>query len=150
MSAVLTAEEFLTEGERKQVSAAIAEAELRTSGEVRVHLDDRTVDDVLEHAAFIFEELGMHRTKDRNGVLIYVSVADRKTAIIGDKGINERVPPRFWNDALGVLQLHFAAGRQADGIREVVALVGEKLRAYFPYQSDDRDELSNELSIGRS
>lgn len=150
MSAVLTAEEFLTEGERKQVSAAIAEAELRTSGEVRVHLDDRTVDDVLEHAAFIFEELGMHRTKDRNGVLIYVSVADRKTAIIGDKGINERVPPRFWNDALGVLQLHFAAGRQSDGIREVVALVGEKLRALFPYQSDDRDELSNEVSIGRS
>ena len=91
----------------------------------------------------------MHRTKDRNGVLIYVSVADRKAAVIGDKGINERVPTNFWNDVLGVLQLHFAASRQADGLCEAVFLVGEKLKAFHPHQHDDRNELSNEVSMGR-
>lgn len=145
--ATVTAEAFLSTAERARVSAAIREAELRTSGEVRVHLEDHIEDDVLDHAAFVFEELGMHRTKDRNGVLIYVSVGDRKAAVIGDKGINERVPANFWNDVLGVLQLHFAAGKPADGLCEAVAMVGEKLKVFHPHQRNDRDELSNEVSV---
>lgn len=143
-----TAEDFLTETDRQRVSAAIKAAEQRTSGEIRVHLEDHIEDEVLDHAAFIFEELGMHRTKDRNGVLIYVSVGDRKAAVIGDKGINERVPTNFWNDVLGILKLHFAASRPADGICEAVTLIGEKLKTFHPHQRDDRDELSNEVSIG--
>lgn len=146
---VLTAEEFLTAEERKQVMAAIQQAEKRTSGEIRVHLEDHIEEDVLDHAAFVFEELDMHRTRDRNGVLIYVCVADRQAAVIGDQGINERVPPRFWNDVLGVLQLHFVAGRRAEGLCEAVAMVGEKLIAFHPLRSDDSDELSNEVSIGK-
>ena len=121
---------------------------MRTSGEIRVHLEDHIEDDVLDHAAFVFEELDMHKTKDRNGVLIYVSVSDRKVAVIGDKGINERVPENFWNDVLAVLRAHFAAGSRADGICEAVAMVGEKLLAFHPHQRDDRDELSNDVSIG--
>ncbi|HRD51084.1 MAG TPA: TPM domain-containing protein, partial [Flavobacteriales bacterium] len=78
-----TAAEFLTEAERERVSRAVSEAELRTSGEIRVHLEDHIEEDVLQHAAFVFEELGMQRTKDRNGVLIYVSVGDRQVAVIG-------------------------------------------------------------------
>ena len=144
-----TAEDFLTETERQRVSAAISEAEKSTSGEIRVHIEDHIEDEVLDHATFIFEELGMHRTKDRNGVLIYVSVADRKAAVIGDKGINERVPSNFWNDVLGVLQLHFAASKQADGLCEAVFLVGEKLKAFHPHQRDDRNELSNDVSFAR-
>ena len=129
---------------------AIGQAENRTSGEIRVHIEDHIEDDVLDHAAFIFEELDMHRTRDRNGVLIYLSVADRKVAVIGDSGINERVPPNFWHDVIGVLQLHLAAGRRVEGISEAVHMVGEKLRTFFPLRSDDRDELSNEISFGRS
>lgn len=146
--AVATAEDFLSEADRQRVSAAIRAAETRTSGEIRVHLEDHIEDDVLDHAAFVFEELDMHKTKDRNGVLIYVSVSDRKVAVIGDKGINERVPENFWNDVLGVLRSHFAAGTRADGICEAVAMVGEKLVAFHPHQRDDRDELSNDVSIG--
>lgn len=146
--AVVTAEDFLSEADRQRVSAAIREAEMRTSGEIRVHLEDHIEDDVLDHAAFVFEELDMHKTKDRNGVLIYISVSDRKVAVIGDKGINERVPENFWNDVLGVLRSHFAAGSRADGICEAVAMVGEKLVAFHPHQRDDRDELSNDVSIG--
>ena len=145
---IATAEDFLSETDRQRVSAAIRAAEMRTSGEIRVHLEDHIEDDVLDHAAFVFEELDMHKTKDRNGVLIYVSVSDRKVAVIGDKGINERVPENFWNDVLAVLRAHFAAGSSADGLCEVVAMVGEKLLAFHPHQRDDRDELSNDVSIG--
>ncbi|MBK6832525.1 MAG: TPM domain-containing protein [Flavobacteriales bacterium] len=145
---IATAEDFLSETDRQRVSAAIRAAEMRTSGEIRVHLEDHIEDDVLDHAAFVFEELDMHKTKDRNGVLIYVSVSDRKVAVIGDKGINERVPENFWNDVLAVLRAHFAAGSRADGICEAVAMVGEKLLAFHPHQRDDSDELSNDVSIG--
>jgi uncharacterized membrane protein len=143
-----SAAEFLTLDERARVATAIGEAERRTSGEIRVHLEDHIEEDVLVHAAFIFEELGMHRTKDRNGVLIYVSVADRKAAVIGDKGIHERVGEGFWRDVLAVMQLHFAADRASDGLCEAVRMVGEKLRDMHPYAHDDRDELSNEVSVG--
>jgi len=146
---MLTAQEFLTEAERTQVAQAISEAELRSSGEIRVHLEDHIEDNVLDHAAFVFEELGMHRTVDRSGVLIYICVADRKVAVIGDKGINERVPPNFWKDVLAVLQLHFAAGRRVEGLCEAVRMVGEKLVHFFPRSSNDRDELSNEVSFDR-
>ena len=149
MNQVLAAEDLLTEAERLRVRDAIAAAEKRTSGEIRVHLEDHIEDEVLDHAAFIFEELGMHRTRDRNGVLIYLSVADRKLAVIGDDAIDQRVPDNFWNDVLGLLKLHLVAGRAADGLVEAVHMVGEKLRMHFPLKSDDRDELSNDVSFGR-
>ncbi len=145
----LTAEDFLSKAERERVAQAIGEAERLTSGEIRVHLEDHIEDDVLDHAAFVFEELGMHRTDQRNGVLIYVCVADRKVAVIGDKGINERVPEGFWTDVVAVLKLHFAAGRRADGLAEAVHMVASKLRQHFPLQTNDRNELSNEVSFSR-
>ncbi len=149
MNQVLAAEDLLTEAERLRVRDAIAAAEKRTSGEIRVHLEDHIEDEVLDHAAFIFEELGMHRTRDRNGVLIYLSVADRKLAVIGDDAIDQRVPDNFWNDVLGLLKLHLVAGRAADGLVEAVHMVGEKLRTHFPLKVDDSDELPNDISYGR-
>lgn len=144
----LAAEDLLTEAELQRVRVAIAAAEERTSGEIRVHMEDHIEEDVLDHAAFIFEELGMHRTRHRNGVLIYLSVADRKLAVIGDEGIDRRVPANFWNDVLGLLKLHLAAGRPADGLVEAVHTVGEKLSALFPREANDQDELPNDISFG--
>lgn len=144
-----SAEEFLTKAERTRVARAIGEAERLTSGEIRVHLDDHIEDEVMDHAAFVFEELTMERTRDRNGVLIYIAVADRRVAVIGDVGINERVPSGFWTDVVGVLKLHFVAGRHADGLVEAVHMVAAKLREYFPLKHDDTDELPNEVSVGR-
>lgn len=144
----LAAEDLLTEAELKRVRLAIAAAEERTSGEIRVHMEDHIEEDVLDHAAFIFEELGMHRTRHRNGVLIYLSVADRKLAVIGDEGIDRRVPANFWNDVLGLLKLHLAAGRPADGLVEAVHTVGEKLRDLFPREANDKNELPNDISFG--
>ena len=149
MSSVLTADQFLDTSGRAQVREAIGAAERRTSGELRVHLEDHIEEDVLDHAAYVFEELGMHRTRDRNGVLVYVAVADRQVAVLGDSGINEQVPEGFWTDVVGLLKLHFAAGRHAEGLVEAVHLIGEKLASFFPLREDDTNELSNEVSIGR-
>ena len=149
MSSVLTADQFLDAAGRERVREAIGAAERRTSGELRVHLEDHIEEDVLDHAAYVFEELGMHRTRERNGVLVYVAVADRRVAVLGDAGINEKVPEGFWTDVVGLLKLHFAAGRHAEGLVEAVHQIGEKLSAYFPLRKDDTDELSNEVSIGR-
>jgi uncharacterized membrane protein len=145
----LSAAEFLSKAERERVSQAIGEAERLTSGEIRVHLEDHIEEDVVDHAVFVFEELGMHRTDQRNGVPIYVCVADRKVAVIGDKGINERVPEGFWTDVVAVLKLHFAAGRRADGLAEAVHMVASKLKQHFPLLTNDRNELSNEVSFSR-
>lgn len=143
----LAAENFLSPDEKVRVRAAIRDAEMATSGEIRVHLEDLCPEDVLDHAAFVFEELGMHRTRDRNGVIIYVSVIDHKVAVIGDAGINAIVPEGFWTDVIGVLRLHFAAGRQADGLCEAAGMIGQKLKARFPRKSDDSNELSDDISI---
>ena len=144
----VASEDFLSESERKQVRDAIGMAELRTSGEIRVHLEDHIEDDVMDHAAFVFEELGMHRTRDRNGVLIYLAVVDRKVAVIGDSGINERVPKNFWVDVIAVLKLHLVSGRRVEALCEAVQTIGEKLSAYFPLKDDDTDELNNDISFG--
>lgn len=145
----LTADDFLTGPEKKRVEAAVAAAELLTSGELRIHLEDHIEDDVMDHAAFIFQELDMHRTRDRNGVLIYLSVGDRKVAVIGDSGIDAVVGQGFWVDVVAMLKIHLAGGRRADGLCEAVHSIGEKLVRYFPLKADDTNELPNTISIGK-
>jgi uncharacterized membrane protein len=145
----ISAEDLLSKGDLERVREAVRNAEARTSGEIRVHLDDTSVDNVLDHAAFIFEELGMHRTQDRNGVLIYVSVAQHRAAVIGDAGIHEKLPHGFWNETLGVILEQFKAERYCEGLCMGVERLGEQLRAHFPRAKDDRNELSDEVSIGR-
>ena len=145
----LSAEELLSKGDLERVREAVHRAEARTSGEIRVHLDDTIVDDVLDHAAFVFEELGMHRTQDRNGVLIFVSVAQRRAAVIGDIGIHEKLPHGFWNETLSVILEHFKTDRYCEGLCMGVERLGEQLRTHFPRANADRNELSDEVSIGR-
>ncbi len=146
---MVTAEDLLTKQQREQVAQAIAEAERSTSSEIRVHLEDHIEEDVLDHAAYIFEELGMHRTAERNGILIYICVADRTMAVIGDKGINEKVPEGFWDGLIGSLRSHFQQGLYAEGLILAVKTVGSLAARYFPRNSNDRNELSNEVSFSR-
>jgi len=142
-------EDFLTDAERRVVAEAISKAERATSGEIRVHIEEHIEEDVLDHAAYIFEELGMQNTRERNGILIYVCVADRLVAVLGDKGINEKVPDGFWDGTVEVLKSHFAAGKKAEGLCEAVRMVGERLSTFFPPKGDDPNELSNEVTYGR-
>lgn len=139
----------MTEEERRAVAAAIGEAEKHTSAEIRVHLEDHIEEDVLDHAVFIFEELGMHRTVLRNGILIYICVADRQMAVIGDKGINENTPPGTWEEVIAIMRTHFAERRHAEGLKLAVDKVGRLAAEFFPRSKDDHNELSNEVSFSR-
>lgn len=130
------------------VEQAIAQAELQTSGEIRVHIDNRCKEAVLDRAAFLFEELEMHQTEARNGVLIYLALQDKKLAILGDAGINAKVPADFWNRIKTEMIQSCAEGKYVDAIVSAVLNAGEQLKAHFPYRSDDENELPNTLSFG--
>lgn len=137
---------FLSKEEEQEIVQAIVEAEKNTSGEVRVHIENHSNKTPLERAQEVFFELKMDATNDRNGVLFYVSVADKKFAIIGDKGINDLVAIDFWDTTKEIVIAHFKNGNFKTGLVEGILSAGNQLKAYFPYQSDDENELSNEIS----
>jgi uncharacterized membrane protein len=141
-------EEFLSAAEEQEIVEAIKVAEKNTSGEIRVHLEKKTDLDVMERTLEIFETLEMHKTKDSNGVLIYVAVKDKKFVIYGDKGIHEKVNDSFWDATKEIIQSHFKNGNFKQGLIDGVLKAGEELKIHFPYQDDDEDELSNEISKG--
>lgn len=144
------AEPFFTVAQQKQVTDAIAAAELNTSGEIRVHIEATCKEDVLDRAAFLFKKLEMDKTELRNGVLFYISVEDHKLAILGDGGINAKVPKNFWHEIKDHLISKFKKGRYAEGLSEGIMMAGEQLKEQFPYQTDDVNELSNEISYGKN
>lgn len=146
----MMAETFFTEVQQKQVTDAIKAAELNTSGEIRVHIESNCKEDVLDRAAFIFKKLEMNKTELRNGVLFYISVDDHKLAILGDAGINAKVPKDFWGEIKDFLISAFREGKYAEGLSEGIIKAGEQLKQHFPYQKDDVNELSNEISYGEN
>jgi uncharacterized membrane protein len=130
------------------IQKAIEGAENQTSGEIRVHLESVCKADVLDRAAWLFKKLKMNMTKERNGVLIYLSINDHKFAIIGDSGINKVVPAGFWDEIKEQMIIHFGKGEFAEGVITGIEKTGEKLKQFFPCQSDDVNELSDEISYG--
>lgn len=140
--------EFLTGPQKESIQAAIAEAELSTSGEIRVHIDNKCKEEPVKKAIQVFEKLKMHETELRNGVLIYLSVKDKKLAIVGDQGIDAAVNDDFWDQIKNNLVENFKKGLYAEGLVEGIHASGEQLKAHFPYQEDDVNELSNEISFG--
>lgn len=140
---------FLSHKEQKAVVDAIMRAEKNTSGELRVHIDRLCQnEEVLDRAAWVFNELGMTHTERRNGVLIYIAADSHKFAIIGDAGINAIVPENFWDQAKEAMAKAFSEGRIAEGIVAAIETIGIQLREHFPWQTDDVDELPNEISYG--
>lgn len=141
-------ESFLTPDQESSVIRAIVEAENNTSGEIRIHLENNTKKPSLERAKEVFLYLKMDDTKDRNGVLIYVDVVNKQIAILGDTGINDLVPDNFWEEEIGLLTDFFTKKKVEEGLIAAVKKVGEKLQLYFPYQRDDTNELSDQISKG--
>ena len=143
------AKDLFTEADQQQIREAIQEAELNTSGEVKVHIEGKCKEDTMDRAAFIFEQLQLHRTQLRNGVLFYLAVSDRKFAILGDVGINQKVPEGFWDNISALMMNHFKKGDFVKGLVEGVKEAGEQLKTHFPYQEDDKNELSDDISFGK-
>ena len=142
------AKELFTSNQQQEIVAAIKDAELNTSGEVKVHIDKKCKEDVLDRAAFIFDQLEMQKTELRNGVLIYLAVEDKKLAILGDAGINLKVPKNFWDTSRDFMIKHFKEGKFTEGLAGGIRMAGEQLKAHYPYQSDYVNELSDDISFG--
>ena len=144
---VTRASTFFTREEQEKILTAIKEAEKETSGEIRVHVETRVSGSVLDRAAWIFKKIGMHNTESRNGVLFYLAVKERKFAVIGDSGINKKVPENFWDSTMTVLQEHFRNGKFTEGLVEGIHLAGKQLKHHFPHKKDDVNELPDEISF---
>ena len=142
---------ILSKEQEKTVMNAIKEAETYTSGEIRVHIEDRCkIGDPIKRAIEMFGELHMHETELKNGVIVYVAIKDHKLAVWGDEGIHKKVGQNFWNDVLATLQKYFSAKDYETGLSEAILMIGDNLKEYFPYQSNDVNELSDDISYGDS
>jgi uncharacterized membrane protein len=142
-----TAKNIFSETEKNEIVKAIQQAELNTSGEIRVHIENNCKGNVEARALKLFGQLKMHATEQRNGVLVYLAVKDHLFAIYGDKGINDMVPEDFWDSIRDQMKEKFTKGLFSDGLIAGILAIGEKLKQYFPYQSDDTNELSDEISF---
>ena len=134
---------FFSRLENDRIVSAIADAEAKSSGEIRVHVTRRKPDDLEARARSRFELLGMTRTAERNGVLFYIAPSVRRFQILGDSGIHERCGTDFWKEVAAEMEEKFRRGEFTDGIVAGVAKVGEVLARHFPRSSADRDELPN-------
>ena len=140
---------FLSKNENASILAAIREAESKTSGEIRVHLDRRCAIDPQAAAKAAFEKLGMHATEEKNGVLLYLATQDKAFAVIGDAGIDAKVEPAFWDGLRDRLGKSFSEDRFGDGLAAAIAEIGAKLAASFPRKAGDKNELSDDISTGK-
>lgn len=141
------ARSFFSDLEKQELVAAISRAEQRTSGEIRLHLEEHCKGDAFERALAVFKKLKMHQTAERNGVLFYLATGDKKFAIVADAGINNKVPANFWDGIKNRMQQHFAAGDFLAGISGGLEDAGEQLETHFPFLRTDSNELSDEISF---
>lgn len=137
---------YLSEEQEQHIIDAIGEAEKRTSGEIRVHIEAECKRDPLVRAARIFHELGMDQTERQNGILIYIASEDHKVAVYAGKGIHKQVEEGFWQDVLNLLVDHFKSDEFEQGIARAVSMAGNKLEELYPYRAGDVNELTDEIS----
>lgn len=140
---------FFSDEQNKAIVKAIGEAEAMTSGEIRLHVEPKCKNEnTLDRAADVFFQLKMNETAQQNGVLIYLAYEDKKFAILGDKGIDAVVPANFWDGTKEVMSGHFKKGEFLEGLLFAIEETGSHLKQYFPLQSNDKNELTNEISEG--
>lgn len=140
-------EAFLTTTEEEEIIEAIRTAELKTSGEIRIHIEKTSKgSDAANRALEVFHFLKMDNTKLQNAVLIYLAVHDKTFVIYGDKGINDVVTKEFWDSTKNIMQSHFKSGNFKQGLIDGILKSGEQLAKYFPWEHGNNNELTNEIS----
>jgi uncharacterized membrane protein len=140
--------EFLERLDQPRIVSAIAEAEKETSGEIRVHVQPKASGGELRAVAErTFERLGMTKTALRNGVLFFIASEEQRFVILGDSGIDAKVPPGFWDDIAAKLTNRFKSGEFTDGLVEAIRAAGEHLQSFFPRSAGDVNELSDEIDV---
>ncbi|HJW85650.1 MAG TPA: TPM domain-containing protein [Candidatus Brocadiaceae bacterium] len=137
---------FFTPNDEKRILTAICEAESRTSGEIRVRIERKAGKDTMALTRKAFESLGMRNTALHNGTLFVLFLEDKKFAILGDDGINKKVPDGFWNKVKDTVQEHFRKGLFTEGLVEGIKEIGVQLATFFPHQRQDKNELPDAIS----
>jgi uncharacterized membrane protein len=138
----------LSEDQQSEVLLAIKQAELKTSGEIRVHVESHCEGHPVDRAKVLFYQLGMDKTDLQNGILLYLAIKDRKYAIIGDKAIDAKVPLEFWETIRDEMRPILAKNEFSRALVLGVNRVGEALIESFPFQKGDINELTNDISFG--
>lgn len=142
--------EIFNEAEQQRIVQAIRDAERMSSGEIRVYVESRcSFVDPIDRAKEIFDRLQMFKTRERNGALLYIAMKDRQFAIVGDEGIHQKVGDDFWQKQSAEIKQAFHNQAFVEGIAKCVKEIGASLQKYFPYQSDDEDELPDDIVFGR-
>ena len=144
---------FLQALEEAAVEAAIARAEVRTSGEVRVSIAGFFIGSSRRLAERAFQRLGMHATRDRNGVLLLIAPARREVVVLGDEAIHAHVGDAFWTQIAANVSAHFHEHRFTQGVVEAIDAIGEALARHFPAVADaggNPNELPDSIDLGHS
>jgi uncharacterized membrane protein len=141
--------EFLTKLEHDRIVQAIREAEMKTSGEIRVLIQrGKLKSDPLVAAQRKFHRLGMHKTHQRNAVLIFVAPRAHKFAIVGDRAIHEKCGDEFWQQTVDKMRMHFQTEKFTHALVEVISEIGKVLAAHFPKASSNTNELPDAIAEG--
>ncbi|WP_267739992.1 TPM domain-containing protein [Myroides injenensis] len=144
-----TTRDFLSPQDELEIVQAITDAEKGSSGEIRVHIETNSNKEPLERAKEVFFELGMDKTKDRNGVLFYICINSRFFVILGDEGIDKKVQnENFWEGTRELVINHFKQEKYKEGLILGITKAGKKLQLLFPDTSSTDNELPNEISKG--
>ena len=136
---------FIQQLDHGAVEAAIAEAEVLTSGEIRVVVSHHPADDPMAAAQAAFERLGMTKTKERNAILIFVAPASQTFAVIGDEAVHQKCGDDFWQQLADAMTEHFKQGAYTNGLRQGIELAGTLLAEHFPRRPTDGNELPNQV-----
>ena len=129
-----------------QFEDCIVSFECTTRCELRIHIEEENDTPVLDRAAFVFDHLGMRKTKERNALLIYIQIYPSALAIIGDIGINNHVNSSDWEYWKNTMIESFKKNEYLNGVASVTKAMAEKLKVAYPWNESDIDELSNTIS----
>jgi uncharacterized membrane protein len=140
---------FFTPDEERQIMTAIKAAETASSGEIRLFVESFCRDTVEKRSVQIFKKLKMFRTRERNGVLLYVAMESRKFAIFGDEGIHKKMGFSYWTTEAATMKSFFERGEIIEGLCKTIVDIGEVLKTHFPHASDDRNELPDKPVYGK-
>ncbi len=142
--------DFFDAADQKRMVEAVNAAEKNTSGEVRIFMESHCeYVDPVDRAAEIFFGLKMDATKDRNAVLFYMAVKDHQIALFADEGIYQRLGSEFWNKEVKLILNEFTRSDIVGGVCKCIGDIGQALKEQFPYETDDKNELPDEIIFGK-
>jgi uncharacterized membrane protein len=138
--------EFLSKVEHDRIVHAIREAESKTSGEIRVFIQrGKLKSDPLVAAQKKLHQLGMHKTREQNAVLIFVAPRAHKFAVVGDKAIHEKCGDEFWQRIVEGMRAHFQNEKFSHALIEAIKEIGKLLAAHFPKTPGNANEVPDEI-----